>query len=72
MCEICLQSPCNPRCPNADEPKEVYTCAECRDPIYVGDNYVELAGVYLHEDCVTIEILLDELGTCVKEAELDN
>ena len=44
MCNICLQSPCHPRCPNADEPKAVFVCSGCGQDILEGDEYVELMG----------------------------
>lgn len=68
MCEICMSYPCNPRCPNADEPKEVYTCSECREPIYEGDKYYNIGNAYYHEECITVDILLEELGETVQEA----
>lgn len=30
MCEVCRSHPCDPRCPNADDPKtEYFFCANC-------------------------------------------
>ena len=29
MCDVCRQSPCDPRCPNAPEPEAVYKCRNC-------------------------------------------
>ena len=29
MCEICRQTPCNSRCPNAPEPEPVEKCLKC-------------------------------------------
>lgn len=40
MCDICLSSPCLPRCPNAPEPRAVYTCEECGEAIREGDEYL--------------------------------
>lgn len=62
MCEVCLTSPCNPRCPNAPEPPTVYTCEYCREPIVVGEDYWQLDGDYWHEDCFD-----DQLKVIVKE-----
>ncbi len=28
MCDICLKSPCDPRCPNAPESDPVYDCGK--------------------------------------------
>ena len=35
MCEICRQTPCHPRCPNADEPKIIGHCdnVNCGEPL---------------------------------------
>lgn len=40
MCEICRQTPCHPRCPNAPEPKPVEMCCLCDEGIYEGDEYL--------------------------------
>ncbi len=37
MCEICLQAPCPPRCPNA-EPPRVYSCDKCGTGMHAGDS----------------------------------
>lgn len=41
MCSVCLQNPCDSRCPNAPEPKPVCLCSECNEGIYEGDKYLE-------------------------------
>lgn len=41
MCSVCLQNPCDSRCPNAPEPKPVCLCSECNEGIYKGDKYLE-------------------------------
>ena len=38
MCEICLRTPCHPRCPNAEE-KVIGKCEYCGDPICDGYEY---------------------------------
>lgn len=53
MCEICRRIPCDPRCPNALEPKAVATCVECGYEIYSGDKYFEGADGCICEDCMT-------------------
>ena len=40
MCDICIQHPCHPRCPNAREPIAKEICSICHECIYVGDDYV--------------------------------
>ena len=37
MCSVCLHTPCDPACPNAEEPKPVYTCKKCGEGIYAGE-----------------------------------
>ncbi len=76
MCDICLRSPCLPRCPNAPEPATIYTCAYCGEPIIEGDEYMKFDGDYYHlEDCaqdVALTILLDKGGAERGTAEVDS
>ncbi len=72
MCEICRQSPCHPRCPNAPDPPTVYTCKHCNEPIVVGDEYYELDGDYYHEECFednAAAILTESYGATKGTAE---
>lgn len=74
MCDICHMTPCDPRCPNAPEPQEVYTCKLCGEAIRVGDDYYEMDGEFYHEDCFednAVKILLDECGAMKGVAEED-
>lgn len=41
MCAVCRKNPCDSRCPNAEEPKSIYTCEWCEEPIYEGDKYMD-------------------------------
>lgn len=51
MCDICLQSPCHSRCPNADPP--IYGhCEICGDPIYDQEMFYELDEHIYCESCV--------------------
>ena len=34
------------------EPKKIGVCEECSDPIYDGEDYYEIDGDMLHEDCL--------------------
>ena len=52
MCEICLKSSCDPRCPNAPEPPTVFVCSGCGDFIYDGDDYYEVLGEQWCENCM--------------------
>ena len=65
MCDICLQYPCNPRCPNALAPRFAYTCKYCKQAVEAGEAYVEVDGDFYHEECFdecATEILLKEYG----------
>ena len=52
MCDICLQSPCHPRCPNAADPPAVFVCSGCGDDICDGDDYWDIMGEQFCENCV--------------------
>ena len=72
MCEICRQSPCASRCPNAPEPKAVYTCKDCKEGIMPGDEYVEIDRDYYHKECLeekSMEELMKLVGYEVETAE---
>lgn len=53
MCDICLQRPCHPRCPNAPEPPAVTECIHCGEKIYEGDGYYNVDGEPWCEDCIS-------------------
>lgn len=52
MWDICRQTPCDPRCPNAPEPPVFARCSECGAKILDGDDYYEILNEYICEDCV--------------------
>ena len=52
MCDICWQSPCHPRCPNAPEPPVAHRCVFCGCEIYEGEGYYDLDGEPWCEVCV--------------------
>ena len=54
MCDVCLQAPCHPRCPNAPEPEEVsvFVCSGCGGTIVDGQDYWEILGEQFCEDCI--------------------
>lgn len=54
MCEICLRSPCSPRCPNALEPPVIYLCTGCGEEIRDGYEYYDVDGEPYCEDCVSL------------------
>ena len=64
MCKECLQTPCHPRCPNADGPEVFGECDGCGNEIYDGDEYYEIDGKIYCEDCIidfrkTAEVEID-------------
>jgi hypothetical protein len=52
MCEICHHTPCVGGCPNAPEPIPVYECAWCEKPILVGDEYYDINGDRICDECI--------------------
>lgn len=52
MCELCRQTPCHSRCPNADEPPIVTRCLKCHEPIREGDDYYDIEGDAFCEECI--------------------
>lgn len=77
MCSECLQTPCDPRCPNAEPtPREpVATCGICNDDIFAGDDVVEIDGSLYHYDCLEklpLTELLDMCGVYVDVAIADD
>lgn len=62
MCEICLQSPCHPRCPNAQDPPVVCLRCQCGNEIYEGDEVYDINDEKWCESCVK---------ECCHIAELD-
>lgn len=52
MCELCLQTPCDERCPNAPLPKVVFICSGCGDDIYDGEYYWDILGEQFCEKCI--------------------
>lgn len=72
MCDVCLRTPCDPRCPNAPEPPAVYTCKYCGEPITDGETYFELDGDHWHDECFqdnAVGILLETCGATKGIAE---
>lgn len=74
MCDVCHQSPCHPRCPNAPEPRALYECKVCGEGITAGEDYYEMDGEQYHEECFrdnAVEILEKECGAFKRTAEED-
>lgn len=53
MCDICRQSPCSSRCPNAPDPSAEYICDGCGYGIYDGETYVQFGEERYCEECVS-------------------
>ena len=52
MCDICLMTICDSRCPNAPDPPRVFICSGCGEPIFEGDDYWDILGEQWCEHCV--------------------
>lgn len=52
MCSECLKTPCDPRCPNAPDPKGVEDCVRCKHPILPGEEYAKIDGLCYCESCI--------------------
>lgn len=52
MCAVCRKNPCDSRCPNAEEPRSIYTCEWCKEPIYEGDKYMDTPEGPICKDCI--------------------
>lgn len=72
MCSMCLQTPCNPRCPNADEPKAIHTCGICKEGIFAGMKfYTTYDGKNICEECLdemSAKELLELMNERLEEA----
>lgn len=74
MCEICLHTPCDPKCPNYSPIDTHVHCDICGELIEVGDEYLEnINGNAAHLDCFyNIRNLLDWLGEDIKVMEKED
>lgn len=52
MCDVCMQHPCDQRCPNAPEPPVVFVCSGCGHDILDGDDYWDIFGEQFCETCI--------------------
>lgn len=52
MCDMCWQTPCHPRCPNAPEPLVIHKCIHCGAEIREGESYYDIDGEPWCEDCI--------------------
>lgn len=74
MCEVCLQNPCHPRCPNYSPINTHIYCCKCGEIIEIGEEYLEnLNGEAAHLDCFySIRDLLEWHGEDIKVIEEEN
>lgn len=71
MCNICHQSPCHPRCPNAPDPLTVFECSDCSHEIYEGETYWELLGEQHCAYCIDEALTeVEEDTVCVECDEI--
>lgn len=64
MCDLCLQNPCHPRCPNYRIPKAIHYCSICGNGILDGEEYIQNNNdEYRHYECFYgMRELLEWLG----------
>ena len=74
MCSECHSWPHLPGCPNAPEPKAIFTCKHCGDGIIAEDEFADIDGDKYHAECLedmTIYQLLGLFGVSVEIAQDD-
>ena len=52
ICDVCLKTPCDCRCPNAPDPHQVFICSGCGEPILEGENYWDIMGEQWCQECI--------------------
>lgn len=75
MCAECRMTICSSRCPNAPEPKAVYTCSRCGYGIFEGDSFYDGPEGYVCECCIEemsskefMEMIGEQMKTAEREA----
>ena len=69
ICEICLQNPCHPRCPNAEEPKGKYTCIKCGYGIMEGEEYLVSPDGPICMECLEDMTTREVIEICGEELQ---
>lgn len=72
MCAMCGSYPCVNRCPNAPEPKPVYTCSWCNEPIFEEDKYMDTADGPVCKECIegmTVSEFMEMIGETFSTAK---
>lgn len=57
ICPYCFSNPHISGCPNAPEPKHIYTCKCCGEGIVEGEEFAVIDEVFYHLEC------LENMGT---------
>ena len=52
MCAQCRQTPCDPRCPNAEEPEPAFICGWGGEKVWDNLAYDMEGGILVCRDCV--------------------
>ena len=52
MCKECLKTPCDVRCPNAEQEEPIMLCELCRGDIYRGDDFYIIDKTTICENCL--------------------
>lgn len=66
MCDVCLKTPCDPRCPNAPEPPAVYVCSGCGEDIRDGDKVWHILGEQFCQECINYA---EEIAEVIDETD---
>lgn len=65
MCDVCLKSPCDARCPNAPDPPAVFICSECGRSILEGDDVYHVMEETYCEKCIDgFRSIAEFIGDC--------
>ena len=67
LCSLCMQEPCANRCPNASEPKPLFTCSECNNGIYEGDKYLKGVDGPICKECLSDMSAIEIIELCGEE-----
>ena len=51
MCAICHQTPCNYRCPNAED-RATVVCEHCGTKLYPGEDAYDIEGAVICDECL--------------------
>jgi len=69
MCSVCLNSPCDYRCPNAEVVLPVHYCVSCDCGIEYGKRYLDTTEGKICEGCMEDMSVNEILDLCGMELE---